>query len=661
MPPPLSSRSRFGTLPVAATGGLANAVFFHPASGVTGADALVHVEVLATDETGDREPAKFSPAEHHDLTASLESVAALAGHSGASGSISARGVEALYADQTIVTREYFDVLGMRLAAGRPFAPEDDRAPGVEVVIVGHALARALFGDPEQAPGRVVLVNGRPSTVIGVAPRGFHGLKTDHYSQLWLPAASDDSPIFEEFIGRLAEDVRLEQVRAELMTAARAVSASARAGDERFRALDVRVERQPGMSFSGGNTRDEVLTMFALFAGGGTLLLLLAGANVGNLFLFCSARRRDELAMRAALGASRWRLLRAHLIEISMLSLLGGTAGLALTWTLGRLLEGVVVRNAGFLEVPIDWRVGGLVLAGVMAVGIAFGGAPVAAASSRGGLALGARSGHYRGHRLRSALTVAQLGLSLSLLVGAGLLLATIRNLSRVDTGFDPAPLVSATVMPGRNGYDNARTLAFYRHLLTRAAASPAVASVSLSDGAPIVGAYSRERAYLPGRDPAQAIAVRASIDPAMPLPRRLTDEIDFEMAGRRILSSVLATIAALGLLMAAVGLFGLVAETVVDRTREFAIRMAVGAAPGSIAAAAMRRAIVLAAIGIVTGIVLSAGLSHALRSQLFGVSTLEPWVYLSTACVFAGVVLLASLAPAIRAIRVNPLDALRTE
>lgn len=469
-------------------------------------------------------------------------------------------------------------------------------------------------------------------------------------------------------------------------------------------------------------------------------------------------------------------------------MLGGAVGLGLTWTLSRLLDNLILPEAGFLNLPIDWRVGGIVLAGAMGVGIVFGGAPVVVASSPGSLALAARSGHHRGRLLRSALTVLQLSLSLSLLVGAALLLATIRNLATADIGFDPARVVSASLLPGENGYDDDRALAFYRDLLDRTAARPAVVWVSVSGGAPIVGSNLRERVYLPGGDPARAIAVRmnsvtpdyfrvlgvpvvhgrtftdqevfarsddtcgpvivsetlahslfgtrdvvnrvlvlprtrapmqchvigvagdvrtspsadweatlyrplgqspllrranvlarssgptplaigalreasAAIDAAIPLhlPRSLADAIEFELAGERIVSSVLASLAALGLLMAAVGLYGLVAETVVDRTHEFGIRMILGAEPQSILVTVMRRAMRLAAIGTAAGIALSAILSHALRSQLFGVTSAEPWVYASAAGVLAVTVLLASLAPAVRAVQVNPMDALRAE
>jgi predicted permease len=443
---------------------------------------------------------------------------------------------------------------------------------------------------------------------------------------------------------------------------------------------------------------------------------------------------------------------------------------------------------GFLALPIDWRVAGLVLAASIFAGLVFGGAPVFLGSSRSSLGLAVqRLGNRHGRRLRNALTVTQLAISLSLLVGALLLLGTIRNLLQVDLGFDPARIASASLSPFNNGYDDARSLAFYRDLLERAAAKPAVRAVSVSGGGPIVGTSFYERVHLPGRDREEAIAVAtnnvspdyfrvlglafqrgrgfspdevfmppdgtcgpvivseslairlfgtrdvldrvlvlprarvpmecrvvgvvadvrnapggdwqptlyrplgraglfrvnvlarsdgplpvaaaalreaaASIDPAIALYGRtsLAEGLEFRMAGQRIMSTVLAVLAVLGLLMAAVGLYGLVAETAVDRTREFAVRMAIGAEPRSILVTVLRHATILSGFGIMVGIVLSTGLARAIRSQLFGVREMEPWVHLSAAGLLAAVVVLASLAPALRASRTNPAGVLRTE
>jgi putative ABC transport system permease protein len=155
----------------------------------------------------------------------------------------------------------------------------------------------------------------------------------------------------------------------------------------------------------------------------------------------------------------------------------------------------------------------------------------------------------------------------------------------------------------------------------------------------------------------------AAIDPALPFSGQpsLATAIEFQIAGRRIISSVLGGLAAMGLLMAAVGLSGLVAETVVDRKREFAVRLALGAGARRVLLAVLRRAVVLAALGTAAGLALSLVLAGAIRNQLFGVMALEPSVYLSAAAALAVVVLLASLAPAVRAARTNPADVLRAE
>jgi predicted permease len=789
-----------GTFPLTAIVGLANWLFFRPAPGVTGADRLVGVEFLTRDATGDTDRARLSYANHADLMKRVRGLTGLAGRSGGSASIGVSGADALHVDVDFITHDYFHVLGMRMAAGRPFAPEEDRKPGgTAVVIIGSALASTLFGDPDQAIGRSVLVNGLSFRVVGVTPPEFRGLKNDHYSQLWLPGATAvyamhvprdrwnqewRRGMFGEFVGRLAAHVDLEQARAELTAVTRMLAAASPADNGDFQTAEIRMARQPGMSFSSANTRNEVALMVTVFASAGALVLLLAGANVGNLLLFRGARRREEMALRSALGASRGRLLRAHLIEVSLLSLAGGAVGLVLTFWLAWVLEGTVIPEAGFLVLPIDWRVAALVLAGSVIVGLIFGGASAGFGSSAHGVLQRLR--HPRRRHLRNGLTVMQLAISLSLLVTAMLLLVTIRNLVSVGIGFDPTRIASASISPLANGYDDARSLAYFRELVQRAGAMPAVSAVAVSQAPPIGGStfvdgvqgpddrtrtirvasngvtsdyfrvlgvplvrgrgFSQEEAFarpdgtcgpvvvsealalrlfgtrdavnrvlviprarLPlecavvgvaadvrmngpdgewapilyrplGRSaifrvtvlarsdgplPLASTALReaaASIDPALPLfGRSLAEGIGVQLEGRRIISTVLGLLAGLGLLMAAVGLFGLVAETVVDRTREFAIRIAIGAGPRSILFAVLRRAVVLAGIGIAVGIALSVGLSRAIRSQLFGVTPMEPWVYMTAAGLLAAIVVFASLAPAIRATRINPVEVLRAE
>jgi predicted permease len=783
-----------GTLPLAATAGLANWLFFAPAPGVTGADRLVRIEVITRDDEGDTDRARMSYALEADLMRSVSSLERLAGHRGGSSSVSVPGVEAQHVDLTAVSDDYFRVLGMRLAAGRPFTPEEDRDPdGARVVVLAFDLAVALYGAAERAPGQPVLVNGLDFTVVGVAPPGFRGLKNDHFPQMFVPGATRLShtpqgrPVgFEELIGRLADDASLERARAELTASVRALAETGSADNAVFSTAEVLVEPQPGMAFSSRNTRNEVVLMVSMIATAAALLLLLAGANVGNLLLFRAARRRDELALRRALGASRWCLVRANLIEVALLALAGGSLGLVWTFWLGQVFSDVVIPEAGFLTLPLDWRVGGVVLAAALLMAVVFGGGPVAIAAAGGDVAPAvARLGVRRGRRLRGSFTVMQLATSLSLLIGAVLLLLTVRNLTVVNVGIDPEPVVSARILLHDNGYDDARAMAFYRELLERASAMPGVDAVSVSGWEPL-GGGPRHSVQLPGergqsvsvtvnnvssdyfsalglpllggrtfsptealapadsgcgpvvvsvsvadrlfgtpnavgramtlstasgapectvvgvvadvrRGPATdwqptvyrplargilvrnvilarssgapAVATKAlretvsAIDPTVPLRYVVTlrDMLMQRMAGQRLISSVLGALAGMGLLMAAVGLYGLVAETVVDRAREFAIRTAIGAGPGRILLGVVRRAMRLALAGIIVGVALSIGLGQVLRSQLFGVTPLDPWVLLSAAGLLAAIVLMASLAPAIRATRVDPVEVLRAE
>ena len=792
-----------GTFPLAASVGLANWLFLQPAPGVTNAGRLVHVELVTRDETGDEDDTPLWYLNYADVMRRVKGLTGLAGRFEGSGSIAVPGVDALHVDIDFVMHDYFRILGMQMAAGRYFTADEDREPGGSpVVILGHALAVKLFGSQEAAPGRAVLVNGLDFTVVGVAPPGFRGLNNDQYAQMWLPGATRGSArhvarerwdhsrgggAFSQFVGRLAPDTDLDQARSELRVAIQAIAGAHPAENRRLQTADIRMTHAPGMVFTNSNTSDPVALMMLMFTSTGALLLVLAGANVGNLLLFRGSRRRDEMALRTALGASRWRLLRAQLMEIGLLSVLGGALGLLLTTLLASLLDSVIIPNAGFVRLPIDWRVGGLVLAAALVVGFVFGAASSAFGSAAGMTFVVRRMGTGRGRRLRNTLTVVQLAISLSLLVGAILLLATIRNVVTSDVGFDPTLIASADVTPHDNGYDEARSLVFYRTLLDRAAAMPAVSAISVSGGAPLAGLSFGERVQAAGGDRDAAIRVAtngisedyfrvlqlpmlrgrgfskdeafagpdgtcgpvviseslalrlfgtrealdrvvllfrrvplechvvgvaadvrmsasqvgvtpilyrplgrstmyravilarsrdnaetasaalreagASIDPALPMYGRssLSQAIDFQLTGRRIMSTVLGALAAMGLVMAAVGLYGLIAETVVDRKREFAVRLAIGADARRILLAVLRRAIVLAMVGTAAGIALSVALAAALRSQLFGVTVLEPSAYLSAAALLALVVLLASLAPAIRAARTNPVDALRTE
>ncbi|HUG80874.1 MAG TPA: ADOP family duplicated permease [Bryobacterales bacterium] len=799
-----------GIGPLTAVLSLANGLFFRPAPGVRDAGDLVQVEFVTRTERGSIRRASVSYPNYADLMDGNRVFSGLAGQAHTSVSIVAPGGEARRVAGWFVMHDYFEVLGVRMAAGRPFRPQEDREPGgAPVAILSYRLGRTLFGESDSAPGRTLVINGLPFTVIGVAPQEFHGTEPGELGEIWLTGATslyvNHTPrerwdrgrvngVFNVFIGRLTSGVGFDTAKAEITRATRALADAYPGDNEKFRTAEVWMAPRPGLPII---SQERVAFFVTLLGCVGSLLLLLAAANVANLLLLRSARRRNEIALRQALGATRWRLVRAQFMDSVILALAGAAAGVLLAfWSTG-LLEGVVLPGVGSLPMPIDWRVTALALAGTIFMGLVFGGAPAILTAKGGSVARVLQragvSSTRRGHHLRNALTVAQLAISLALLVGALLLLVTIRNLRGVDLGLDPSRIAGSAIDLENNGYDDPRALVFYQSLLERATRLPGIEAIAVSEDAPFHGmshvtrvhrvdddrqsaieaAYNAVSAdyfhvldipilhgrsftqaeaftatavtpspvilseslatrlfgkldavghvlvlpknashpriechvvgvardvrwhgaaadvepflYHPlGRDtyglagtkhilarsdrpsselPAALRRVVASIDPAVPLyaDRSLTEALEMRMAQELIISRVLAVLALLGLLMASVGLHGLVAETVVERTREFGLRMAIGADRRAIFAAVLRRTAMLAVSGIVVGLGLAFALSHVLKSQLFGVTSLDPLIYLSASGLLAGVVVLASLAPAFAATRVNPVEALRAE
>ena len=788
---------------------LANGLFLRPAPGVRDAGDLVQVEFFRPSQNGGFTRASISYLNYADLMEGNRAFASLAGQAHTSANILTPGGEARRVAGWFVMHNYFKVLGVRMAAGRPFSPEEDREPGGSpVVILSYRLSRTLFGEPHAAVGRTLLANGLPFTVIGVAPQGFHGAEPGEISEIWFTGATSTylnhtprelwdrgrvNGVFNVFVGRLSPGIAFETAKAELTRATRALADAYPADNEKFRTAEIWMARRAGLPVI---SRQSVAFFATLLGCVGGLLLLLAAANVANLLIFRGARRRDEIALRQALGASRWRLVRAHLIDSVLLALAGAAVGILLAFWSIRLFGGVVLPGVGLLPMPIDWSVTAVAVAGAVVMGLLFGGAP-AILTLEGGrvthaLQRAGASVTRKGHRLRNALTVAQLAISLALLIGALLLLVTMRNLRDVDLGLDPSAVAGSVIDLDANGYDNPRAMVFYQELLERAAHLPGIEAISISEAAPFQSTYGtsvhhieddpqskirvtynavtsdyfdlldipivrgrrfteaeaftataatpqpvivsellavrlfgkldpigrvlvlpknasrprtecgivgvardvRWRAAAAEMEPALyqplasdtfslagskhilvrsdqppsevAAALRsavASIDPAVPLyaDRSLREALERGMAKERIISIVLAALALLGLLMAAVGLHGLVAETVVERTREFGLRMAIGADRRMIFAAVLRRAVVLAVGGIGVGLALAVALSRVLRSQLFGVTGLDPSVYLGAAGLLAAIVMLASLAPALAATRVNPVEALRAE
>jgi len=397
----------------------------------------------------------------------------------------------------MVTGNYFDVLGVRPAHGRFFSAEDDDEPGAEtVVVLGHSLWQERFSGDPGVVGGTVLLNGLTFDVIGVAPPDFRGTVLEARPQLFVPMMMQAHFMPESgylldrrgwggiyTVARLAEGVSLEQARADVASVAAWINEThpemASWGREYLLVPFSRGSLRPG-------DRGMIVQFSALLLGIMGLVLTVACVNVANLMLTRSVQRRSEIAVRQALGADRRRLFRQLLIESLTLSLIGGAAGVVFAvWSQGFL------RALPFpfeLDLGLDARVLGFAAAASLVTGIVFGLLPAVRASSvdlAARMRRGAGEGVRRGRRgLADVLVVAQVALSLILLIGAGLFARTLVSLGSMDLGFDAENVLIATVDPGLQGYEGGEIKSFYDRLMPRIEAAPGVERASLISAPP---------------------------------------------------------------------------------------------------------------------------------------------------------------------------------
>jgi len=704
----------------------------------------------------------------------------------------------------MVSGNYFDVLGVRPAHGRLFSPEDDNEPGAETVaVIAHSLWQEQFaGDPDIV-GKTIVLNGLSFDVIGIAPPDFRGTVLEARPRVFAPIMMQAHFMPESgylldrrgwggiyTVARLADGVTLEQARDNVASVAAWIT-----------------EEHPEMAswgreyllvpFAEGSMRPQERGMIVQFSGLllGVMGLVLAVAcvNVANLMLTRSVQRRSEIAVRQALGADRGRLFRQLLIESLTLSLLGGAAGLLFAvWSQGFL------RALPFpfeLDVSLDARVLGFAVVASLVTGIVFGLIP-AARASRVDLAArmrpgGAKVGRSRRRGFTDVLVVAQVALSLILLVAAGLFARTLVSLGSLDLGFDADNVLIATVDPGLQGYEGGEIKSFYDRLMPRLEAVPGVERASLisappgpdndnywsmfiegytpdvderiggyvsyaatgyfdtmgipllqgrafrpadSEGAPVVvvnetgarmfaditgrpalgarlsfdgpeGTFAeiigiaadstvgglrddpRQQIYLPheqitalGMGARMSLLVRTgTIDPLSVVPgvrtavlatdpnvpvfaaTTLDEHLSATLVQERLSATLLGFSAVLSLLLASVGLYGVLSYTVARQTREMGIRMALGARTETVRRLVVRRGLTLVVIGLALGVVASLAGASLLGGFLYGVSSTDPTTYLVVTGLLLAVALVSSYLPARRATRVDPLIALRSE
>jgi predicted permease len=398
-----------------------------------------------------------------------------------------------------VTGNYFSTLGPELAAGRYFVPDADGAADAHAVaVMNYGTWQKRFGGSKEVIGRQLRLNNVVVTVIGVAPSGFIGMNGIVGPDLWMPVAiaeqllpsemptalRDRSKALFQGVGRLGPGVTLAQAQANLTTLASALARDYPAANE-GRTATVRPIRDA--MFGGGSTIRFASAVLSIVVG---IVLLIACSNVANLLLARSSSRRQEMAIRLALGASRHRLVRQLLTESVLLGLLSGALGLFVGYAGMRLLAGTLPVSGAFIALKIDATVMLFALLISLATGFLFGIIP-AFTASRGSVAgtlkeTARTTGRgWRRVTLSNALLVGQVAFSLLLLVTAALFLRSIQRAYAIDPGFQTAHLAVFVLNPGQAGYGEPRTRAFYNDVRERAAAIPGVESASWASNMPL--------------------------------------------------------------------------------------------------------------------------------------------------------------------------------
>jgi putative ABC transport system permease protein len=403
------------------------------------------------------------------------------------------------------TNSLFNILGVPPILGRTFAPDDGKPGQPGVVVISFGLWQRRFGGDPQIIGQKLILNGTETTVIGVMPAGFNwhvkaGSMTRKMAELWSPWQVEERNRRGRgymAVARLKPGVTLEQAQAEM------------------NAIHSRIEQQYSEFNAGWGVNlvplraqftGEIRLALLVLLGAVGMVLLIACANVANLLLARAAGRQREVAVRAALGASRGRIIRQLLTESLLLAGLGGLAGLALAWWGTDLLVSLAPPDLLNLpQVKINAEVLGFTLGISLLTGVIFGLAPAFEATrlnlteslKEGGKSVG---GGMRPQRLRNSLVILEVALALVLLVGAGLLIRSFARLQGVDPGFNAQNVLTMRVSLPRLKYDNEqKRVAFFRQAIAQMQALPGVESVGAVNFLPFAAPHSGTSVDIEGR------------------------------------------------------------------------------------------------------------------------------------------------------------------
>jgi len=694
----------------------------------------------------------------------------------------------------LASANYFSTLGVNPIVGRSFLPEEDNPAGASLVaVISYRFWRQQYGGDPGILSRDVNLNSRPYRIVGVAPEGFQGLDTLTATDVWVPIELYrdlySAPalmglrryLVLSMVGRLRPGVSMPQAQAAMQTIAQDLEREYPADNRGRRPL---LTSATDAAIPPAN-RTEIQHAGAILVVISAVVLIVACGNLASLLLARAAGRTKEMALRLAVGASRWRLVRQLLTESVLLALVGGAAGLLLAVLARNLLWSM--RPPTFSHAAVRMNLDRTVLAYNFAVailtGLIFGLAPALRATNPDlATDLKERAGqaHFTGSwNPRAVLVMAQVAFSVIALVGAGLFVRSLENALHFDPGFDSAHLGIVVFNVADHGYNQAQGRDFLRRVLDRARSTPGVAAATLSNDWPFRVSLSRTMS-IPGRDtPAQTIlsefvwpgflategipllrgrdfgeqdgqaSPRVAIvnqdaanlywpgeDPLGKRVRFFGETADAEVIGvartanyqavgekplpfvyfsleqyyfpltvltirtagdpepvlasvrgevqaldrnlllqaetvnttirqslwaQRLSAGLLAAFGGLALLLATIGIYGVVSYLVVHRVREFGIRMALGATARDVQAMLLREGVRLVAIGVIGGLAVALAGSRAVESLLFLVGPRDAVTFILVPSILTLVAILACWIPSRRATRVDPMVALREE
>jgi len=716
-----------------------------------------------------------------------------------------RGTDTLNVVGLLVSGNYFDLLQVKPHLGRTFLPEEDATPnGHPVVVLGYSFWKKLGADPAIV-GSPITLNGHSFTVLGVVPAAFTGVDVGFSPDLWVPISMHQwvrpgadfwfesrRALLLNIIARLKPGVTMSEAQAQMRTIAKQLEqAYPDVNKERSIAL-MSLEAAKSQGLAGPTNENLARDVSLLLLVASASILLIACANVANLLLARSTARQREMAVRLALGAGRGRIVRQLLTESILLGVIGGAGGVILAYCLGDVLIALLPPTPFpiTLNPQPDWRV--LIFSFVVAVlsGVIFGLAP-ALQMARWNLNQGLRERASTGGgavtrlNLRSLLVVAQIAVSLLLLIGSGLFLKSFYEAQAINPGFRTDNLNLVTINPVLARYDTDRALQVVRAILDQIRHDPRVAGADVNNWVPLQGGEART-IVIDGRDPNdehnrrfanyspitpgyfQTMGIQllrgrnftqqdaeknaapvAIIDETMAkqfwpnedaLGRRfrfMIDKAPIEVIGiardskattlgevpvpmvywplkeitdagitlfvhttgapsvmlsqiRQIVRDVdvhipityektirdhmaialwpswmgamlLGSLGLLAFILASMGVYGVMAYSVSQRTRELGIRMALGAQTSQVIQLVLRQGMFLAAIGLVFGLFAAFGSTRLAGSLLYGVNPSDPVIFIGVTSLLAFAAFAACYFPARRALKINPVIALRTE